>query len=60
MKVLLDTHAFIWWDSDPTKLSPQAEQRVRIVRTWSSLVWQASGKCKSSSKLGKLICRGAR
>jgi PIN domain nuclease of toxin-antitoxin system len=24
MKVLLDTHAFIWWDSDPTKLSPQA------------------------------------
>ena len=24
MKVLLDTHAFIWWDSNPTKLSPQA------------------------------------
>ena len=24
MKVLLDTHAFIWWDSDPKKLSPVA------------------------------------
>ena len=24
MKVLLDTHAFIWWDSAPEKLSPQA------------------------------------
>lgn len=23
MKLLLDTHAFIWWDSEPTKLSPQ-------------------------------------
>jgi len=21
MKLLLDTHAFIWWDSDPRKLS---------------------------------------
>jgi PIN domain nuclease of toxin-antitoxin system len=24
MKVLLDTHAFIWWDSAPDKLSPRA------------------------------------
>lgn len=22
MKVLLDTHIFIWWDSEPEKLSP--------------------------------------
>ncbi len=22
MKVLFDTHTFIWWDSNPTKLSP--------------------------------------
>jgi PIN domain nuclease of toxin-antitoxin system len=21
MKLLLDTHAFIWWDSDPARLS---------------------------------------
>jgi len=24
MKLLLDTHTFIWWDSDPAKLSTQA------------------------------------
>lgn len=24
MKLLLDTHTFIWWDSDPTRLSPKA------------------------------------
>jgi PIN domain nuclease of toxin-antitoxin system len=24
MKILLDTHAFIWWDSDFSKLSPTA------------------------------------
>jgi len=24
MKLLLDTHAFLWWDSDPGKLSPPA------------------------------------
>ena len=24
MKLLLDTHAFIWWDSDPVRLSAPA------------------------------------
>jgi len=24
MKLLLDTHTFIWWDSEPTRLSAQA------------------------------------
>ncbi|XWK88983.1 MAG: hypothetical protein U7127_02635 [Phormidium sp.] len=24
MKLLLDTHTFIWWDSDPAKLSKKA------------------------------------
>jgi PIN domain nuclease of toxin-antitoxin system len=23
MKLLLDTHTFIWWDSDPSQLSKQ-------------------------------------
>ena len=26
MKILLDTHAFIWWDSEPEKLSAQVLQ----------------------------------
>jgi PIN domain nuclease of toxin-antitoxin system len=24
MKLLLDTHTFIWWDSEPARLSPRA------------------------------------
>jgi PIN domain nuclease of toxin-antitoxin system len=24
MRLLLDTHTFIWWDSDPLRLTPQA------------------------------------
>lgn len=24
MKLLLDTHTFIWWDSEPTRISPAA------------------------------------
>jgi PIN domain nuclease of toxin-antitoxin system len=35
MKALLDTHAFIWWDSDPSKLSPKAravcEDRANLI-----------------------------
>ena len=27
MKVLLDTHAFIWWTVDPVRLGPQANRR---------------------------------
>jgi PIN domain nuclease of toxin-antitoxin system len=29
MKLLLDTHAFIWWDSDPARLSALAALRRR-------------------------------
>lgn len=29
MKLLLDTHAFIWWDSDPAQLSPAALAALR-------------------------------
>ena len=24
MKILLDTHAFIWWESEPTQFSPES------------------------------------
>ena len=26
MKILLDTHAFIWWTVDPLRLGPQAKR----------------------------------
>jgi len=29
MKALLDTHTFIWWDSDPAKLSVQVLARLQ-------------------------------
>ncbi|WP_335219680.1 type II toxin-antitoxin system VapC family toxin [Nostoc sp.] len=43
MKFLLDTHAFIWWDSDSTKLSkrvlelllnPENIRLVSVVSLW--------------------------
>ena len=44
MKVLLDTHAFIWWDSHPTKLSPQAratcEDRANVVLLSVASAWE--------------------
>jgi PIN domain nuclease of toxin-antitoxin system len=57
MKVLLDTHAFIWWDSDPTKLSPQArtacEDRTNVVLLSVASAWEMQIKLQ----LGKLDLR---
>jgi PIN domain nuclease of toxin-antitoxin system len=57
MKVLLDTHAFIWWDSDPTKLSPQArmacEDRANVVLLSVASAWEMQIKLQ----LGKLNLR---
>jgi len=57
MKVLLDTHAFIWWDSDPTKLSPQAraacEDRANVVLLSVASAWEMQIKLQ----LGKLDLR---
>jgi PIN domain nuclease of toxin-antitoxin system len=57
MKVLLDTHAFIWWDSNPTRLSPQArttcEDRANVVLLSVASVWEMQIKLQ----LGKLTLR---
>jgi PIN domain nuclease of toxin-antitoxin system len=57
MKLLLDTHTFIWWDSDPAKLSPQA---LALCRDWVNVVllsvvsvWEMQIK----RQLGKLQLR---
>ena len=64
MKLLLDTHAFIWWDSEPTKLSPQAlgscqdPQNVLILSVasvWEMQVKLQLGKLKLSVPLESLI-----
>ena len=54
MKLLLDTHTFIWWDSDPAKLSPQVlalcQDRAHAVLLSVVSVWEMQIK----SQLGRL------
>jgi PIN domain nuclease of toxin-antitoxin system len=57
MKPLLDTHAFIWWDSDPAQLSAPALAALRdpTNEVWLSVasVWEMVIK----AQLGKLTLR---
>lgn len=57
MKLLLDTHAFIWWDSDPTQLSapalaalrdPANEVLLSVASVWEMVI---------KAQLGKLTLR---
>jgi PIN domain nuclease of toxin-antitoxin system len=54
MKLLFDTHAFIWWDSDPSKLSPRVfalcQDRTNLLLLSVASVWEMQIK----SQLGKL------
>jgi PIN domain nuclease of toxin-antitoxin system len=57
MKLLLDTHTFIWWDSDPTQLSAPALTALRDPgnEVWLSVAsaWEMVIK----AQLGKLSLR---
>jgi PIN domain nuclease of toxin-antitoxin system len=57
MRLLLDTHAFIWWDSDPSRLSAPALAALRdpANTVWLSVVsiWEILIK----AQLGKLSVR---
>jgi len=54
MKVLLDTHAFIWWDSAPERLSPPAraacQERTNLLLLSVASAWEMQIKLQ----LGKL------
>lgn len=54
MKYLLDTHAFIWWDSEPSKLSVQVlaicQDPTNILFLSIASIWEMQIK----SQLGKL------
>jgi PIN domain nuclease of toxin-antitoxin system len=54
MKLLLDTHTFIWWDSDPAKLSPHTlmlcQDRANTVLLSVASVWEIQIKLQ----LGRL------
>lgn len=58
MKVLFDTHTFIWWDSQPNKLSQTAlallQDRSNILLLSVSSIWEMQIKLQ----LGKLTLNG--
>ena len=57
MRLLLDTHTFIWWDSEPEKLSSKAlalcQDRSNTILLSVASVWAMQIK----SQLGKLKLR---
>ena len=57
MKLLLDTHAFLWWLSDDGKLSATARDAIRdphaIVHVSAASIWEIAIKIK----LGRLAVR---
>jgi PIN domain nuclease of toxin-antitoxin system len=59
VKLLLDSHAFLWWLADDPKLSAEAKQAVAdpssIVHVSAATVWELSIK----ATLGKLDLDGA-
>ena len=57
MRLLLDTHAFIWWDSDPSRLSAAALAALRdpANTVWLSVI--SAWEILIRAQLGKLTMR---
>ena len=64
MKLLLDTHTFIWWDSEPSKLSQRALELLTdknnlrllsVVSLWEIQIKHQLGKLTLSKTLGEII-----
>jgi PIN domain nuclease of toxin-antitoxin system len=64
MKYLLDTHTFIWWDSDPSQLSPEVislcqDRRnillLSVASIWEIQIKQQLGKLKLDLPLARLV-----
>ena len=64
MKLLLDTHTFIWWDSDPSKLSqralelllnPENSRLVSVVSIWEIQIKTQLGKLTLNQNLTEII-----
>lgn len=64
MKLLLDTHVFLWWDSQPDKLSqyvlsllqnPQNELFLSVASVWEMQIKQQLGKLELRLPLAQLI-----
>jgi PIN domain nuclease of toxin-antitoxin system len=66
MKGLLDTHTFIWWDSDPTRLSAKALAFIQdpantillsVVSVWEMLIKLQLGKLTLSTPLVTILAQ---
>ena len=66
MKGLLDTHAFIWWDSDPAKLSAAARAFIEapsntislsVASVWEILIKSDLGKLTLARPLSEILTR---
>ena len=64
MNLLLDTHTFIWWDSEPAKLSASALSAcqdpantliVSVVSVWEIQIKSQLGKLKLNLPLPEII-----
>lgn len=58
MKLLLDTHVFLWWRADPRRLDRKVERAIshaRMVYVSAASAWEAMIK----SQLGKLRFPGS-
>jgi PIN domain nuclease of toxin-antitoxin system len=57
MKLLLDTHAFIWWDSDPNRLSQRVLGLCQSSSTTLLLSVASVWEMQIKQQLGKLQLR---
>jgi PIN domain nuclease of toxin-antitoxin system len=64
MNLLLDTHAFIWWDSEPGRLSEKALSNIQnsenrillsVASVWEMQIKAQLGKLTLQKPLAKLV-----
>lgn len=64
MKALLDTHTFIWWDGEPSRLSsrvtaliqnPSCEVLLSVVSLWEILIKAQLGKMTLRLPLSEIV-----
>lgn len=58
MKLLLDTHTFIWWDRDPKKIPSATLNRLKAAENQIFLSLASLWEIQIKSQLGKLILKG--
>jgi PIN domain nuclease of toxin-antitoxin system len=66
MRLLFDTHAFLWWESEPEKLSPSTiilcedktnQLFISVASIWEMQIKMQLGKLKLKSSLKEIVER---